>query len=141
MDLAAERDIAHAMNRYARALDTRDWTLLDTVFAPDSQAVYGGNPAQAGRGAVVNGIRAHLDGCGPSQHLLGNFSVEVAGDEADSRCYVRVYHIGKGSKASLYFETFGEYIVHWRHGTEGWRAVRWELRVFMNLGDISVLGP
>lgn len=140
-NLVAEREIERAMGRYARALDTHNWPLLDSVFTPDVQGIYGGAPNAPGRDAIVAGIRSHLDGCGPSQHLLGNFEVEVLGAEARSLAYVRVYHIGKGEKASRFFETFGEYHAHWRQTGEGWRAYRWELKVTMNLGDIGILGP
>lgn len=140
-NLYAEREIYRAVVRYARALDTRNWDLLDSVFTGDVQGIYGGTASPPGRAAMVAGIRSHLDGCGPSQHLLGNAEIDVEGDEGRSRVSVRVYHIGKGAKADRSFETFGEYDAHWRLTQDGWRAYRWELKVTMNLGDQSILGP
>ena len=139
--LAAERELFRAMGRYARALDGRDWTLLETVFSPDAVAVYGGQEMLAGRDAIVRSIRGYLDGCGPSQHFMGNFAADVDGDRATTRTYARVYHQGRGERAHLSLETIGEYVADWRRGTAGWRAVRWELKVFVNVGDLSVLGP
>ncbi|WP_432262045.1 nuclear transport factor 2 family protein [Cupriavidus sp. TMH.W2] len=40
--LLAVREIQAAHSRYARALDERNWGQLDTIFAPDVQADYGG---------------------------------------------------------------------------------------------------
>ena len=46
-------------------------------------------PRSPGGAALVALMRSFLDDCGPTQHLLGNLTVEVdAGSEAHSRCYV-----------------------------------------------------
>lgn len=137
-----EREIEQAYGRYARALDRRNWALLETVFAADVQADYnGGEFLIEGRSALVAMIRSHLDGCGPTQHLMGNMTVEVNGGRAESRCYVRAAHQGMGAKAQLSYEVLGEYLVQWRRGAEGWRALHWTLRVDLELGAREVLGP
>jgi len=140
-ELESCREIQQAMGRYARALDSRNWALLDTVFDPAVQGIYAGQASAPGRTGIVAGIRSHLDGCGPSQHLMGNFTAAIHGDEAESQTYIRVFHIGRGKKSDVSFESFGEYDVRWRRTPDGWRAIRWELKIFMNLGDISILGP
>jgi hypothetical protein len=117
--LTAERDIQKTLVRYARALDTRDWALLDQVFDADVTAQYGDEPGNKGRAAVVAGIRKFLDNCGPSQHLLGNFDVDVNGDTAHSLCYIRVYHQGKGDRAHHSQETLGAYHAKWRKTAAG----------------------
>ena len=91
--------------------------------------------------AIVKSIRGYLDGCGPSQHLLGNFVADVVGDVATSRTYARVYHRGRADRAHLSLETIGEYVVRWERRSEGWRAVSWELKIFANVGDASIFGP
>jgi ketosteroid isomerase-like protein len=138
--LADERELLRAMGRYARALDARDWQALDSVFAPEAVAHYSGDEPRNGRTAIVQSIRGYLDGCGPSQHLLGNFEADVDGERAMSRTYARVFHRGREGKAHLSLETIGEYVVRWERRAEGWRAVRWELRIAANVGDMSVFG-
>ena len=66
--------VIDVLNRYAEALDHRDWELLDEVFLADATADYGAG-ALEGRDAIVGSITDLLGGCGPSQHLLGNFQV------------------------------------------------------------------
>lgn len=140
--LLIEREIAQGFGRYARALDRREWALLDSVFAADVQADYNdGEYRVEGRQALVAMIRSHLDGCGPSQHLLGNVTVELRGEQVESGCYIRAAHRGVGARAALTFETLGEYLVRWRRDVEGWRAVHWRLRVDLELGTREVLGP
>lgn len=138
--LTAERDIQKACVRYARALDTRDWALLDTVFAEHVEALYGDEPGTHGRKLAVDGIRGFLERCGPSQHLMGNFDVTVDGAMGTSVCYIRVFHQGKGDRTHLTQETFGTYHATWAHAREGWRAVKWRLAVSMELGTRETFG-
>ncbi|WP_327295155.1 MULTISPECIES: nuclear transport factor 2 family protein [unclassified Streptomyces] len=41
-DAAARLDLADLVNTYADALDRRDWSALDAVFAPEVSADYNG---------------------------------------------------------------------------------------------------
>ncbi len=139
--LLAVREIQAAHSRYARALDERNWDQLDTIFAPEVQADYGGGEFRTdGRAALVAMIRSHLDGCGPTQHLLGTPDVEVLGNQASSRIYVRAAHRGVGARSDLTYEALGEYRAQWRRTTVGWRAERWDLRVSLEMGSREVLG-
>jgi SnoaL-like domain len=139
--LLIEREIHLALCRFTRACDERDWAAFETVLAPDISMEFPGFFALEGRDAVIASIRSHLGGCGPSQHLIGNLEVVAAGKSAESRCYARAFHRGRGDKADISFEAFGEYDVRWRRLAEGWRAVEWKMTVQTELGDRSVLGP
>lgn len=137
---ADHREIVRALDRYAEALDGRDWTLLARVFTPN--VVFDWQLWQAeSLEAAVASIRQFLDGCGPTQHLLGNYRVEFDGDRAHSACYVRAFHIGVGSRAGLHYEMGGEYRDEWRRTAEGWRSEKRLARVIFEHGDRSVLGP
>ena len=140
--LLAERDIARALAGFARAMDARDWGALDALVAESASADFGTGEV-SGRAAIVSVMRSFLDDCGPTQHLLGNLTVEVApgGAAARSRCYVSDLHLGTGAQAALTFQTLGEYQDSWEC-----RAGRWWLtrRVKLNrahLGSFAVLGP
>jgi hypothetical protein len=131
--------IIAALDRYAECLDRRDWAGLDEVFDPDVEADYRlwqvtGIPALRDR------IRSMLGGCGPTQHLLGNYRIEIAGDHATSRCYARVMHFAAdGSDRS--FEVWMEYADSWRRTADGWRSHARQATASMQRGDPSVLGP
>ena len=138
--LLAERDIARQLAAFARAMDARDWAALDSVLAEEASADFGTGEV-SGRAAIINVMRSFLDDCGPTQHLLGNLTIEVDSGEARSRCYVSDLHLGSGAQAALTFQTLGEYQDGWAH-----RAGRWWLtrRVKSNrahLGSFAVLGP
>ena len=79
--LADRLAIVDVVNRYATALDARDWDLLDQVFSSDVIGDFGDHRLRD-RDAVKDMIRGMLGGCGPSQHLLANHRVELDGDLA-----------------------------------------------------------
>jgi len=141
----SDRDaVTDVVNRYAYALDGRDWALLDDVFTADAVARYGGpdSPRLEGREAIVSSIRSFLDGCGPSQHLLGNHTVVVDGDVAVATCAARVFHYGAGERATLTpYECFGVYRDRLRRTSRGWRIADRTLEVHLELGDIAILQP
>lgn len=135
--LQDEREIVAALKRFASILDHREWDRVGEVLAPDVTA-YG----ETGSAAVIeNSLRRHLGGCGPSQHLLGNYQVEVDGNRATSRTYARVYHQGLGERSDRWWECMGEYHDTWTRTAQGWRMSSREFVVTIAMGDSSVLQP
>ena len=139
-DLLAERAITRALVKFARAMDERDWAALDALTTEDMTADVGTGPLE-GRAALVENMRAFLDDCGPTQHLLGNVLIEVDGDDATSRAYVADLHLGQGELRNETFRTLGDYHDRWRRIDGQWRIVH---RTKLNrgvLGSFEVLGP
>jgi hypothetical protein len=136
--------VTDVVNRYAHALDDRQWPLLDEVFSAEAVARYGrpDSPALKGRKAIVAMIRAALDGCGPSQHLLGNHTVDVRGETATATCKGRIYHVGAGERSALIpYECFGVYHDNLRRGPDGWRIVDRLFHIHLEAGDRNILQP
>ena len=130
--------IAQALYRYARALDRKDWAMLDTVFAPDIVTDWGVGTPVAGRELVVANIRRNLDHL-RAQHLFGNMTVNVSGDTAESVAAIRAMHVGTVDGKDATLEAIGEYFCAWKRLPEGWRATRIRLAVTANIGDRRVL--
>jgi hypothetical protein len=136
--------VVDVINAYAHALDERSWQSLDDVFVSDAVARYGTPDSRplVGRNAIVVSIRTLLEGCGPSQHLLGNHMVNLDGDVAVATCKARVFHYGAGARATLVpYEVFGVYRDRLRRDRGGWRITERLFDVQLCLGDPSVLGP
>ena len=127
------------LDRYAEALDTRRWELLSEVFVPELEFDFG-EWTVASREEAVATIRTYLEDCGPTQHLLGNYRIDVNGDAARSRVYVRAFHVGIGEATGKTYEMGGEYRDELRRTPEGWRSYRREGVVFWELGSRDVLG-
>jgi ketosteroid isomerase-like protein len=137
IEIADRFAIEAGLCRYARALDDREWPLLDEVFAEDAVAFYGSDPPRQGRAAIVAAIRVYLDRCGPSQHLLGNLEIDVEEAGAISRCKVQASHASRDGSARL--TVLGSYRVIWRRETAGWRAKCFNMRVALTTGDGDML--
>jgi len=133
-------DIIAVLDRYAECLDTRDWQGLADVFTADVDMDFGVWRAR-NLDDVRSNIRSFLDGCGPSQHLLGNYRIVLAGDSATSRCYCRVMHHGKGEHAGKTFESWIEYRDELVRTPQGWRSRRRVAIPQMQAGDPTLLGP
>lgn len=129
--------IIDALNTLAYVFDHREWHRVGEVMTADVQA-YGHQGLQS---VVDDNLRRHLGGCGPSQHLLGNYQVSVDGDVATSITKARVFHQGLGERADRSFECFGEYHDRWHRTPDGWRMTYRRFDVDITLGDWDVLQP
>ena len=138
--LLAERAIYRQLVRLARAMDQRDWQAFETITTTNMEADTG-TGLLAGRDAFIACLRSFLDGCGPTQHLLGNVLIEVEGDRATSRAYVSDMHIGAGDKAKSSFQTLGDYHDQWQLIDGQWLLTFRKKHNRAHLGDISILGP
>ncbi len=109
-----EHALAQTLTRYATACDTRNWDLLQQVFTPDCSTVYGGSYICEGIAKVRRMISTHLDGCGPTQHLLGNLEVDASDPQRPlSRIQVRAAHQGLGQRGHLRYDAIGFYEDEW----------------------------
>lgn len=139
-DLMAEREIYRALSRFARAMDARDWAALDDIVVQDATADIGTGSLH-GRADIIAHMRAFLDECGPTQHLLGNVMIEIDGDCATSKAYVSDMHTGAGDKADLTFSTFGDYHDQWKQVDGVWRMTHRTKYNHAHIGSFEVLGP
>lgn len=132
--------IREVLNDYARGCDQRDWALFEKVFTADVVFNYGGEYSAQGCNKLVKLIRNSLDGCGPTQHLLGNFSIAVNGDTATCGCYVRAFHVGLGVKQGQVYEALGEYRDTLVKKEGVWRICERKFMFISELGSRNVLG-
>ena len=133
-------DIIATLDRYAEVLDRRDWPGLADVFTADAEMDFGAWKATNLEDIKTN-IASFLDGCGPSQHLLGNYRIKLDGDQATSHCYIRVMHFGKDEHEGKTYEMWGEYADDLLRTANGWRSRRRRATPTLEQGDITLLGP
>lgn len=137
-DCTDRHAVIDVLNNYATCLDSRDWDGLDDVFHDDAVGEYGS--VLEGRSAIVSSIRGFLDGCGASQHLLGNHQIHIDGDRAQCTTKARVIHVGAGERAALTpYEAIGVYRDQLIRTTAGWRITHRHFDVDITLGDYNVL--
>lgn len=81
--------IADLLALYSRAIDTKDFELLDEVFTPDGVGDYTASGGIRGtRAEIKEWLVGALGIFTVVQHLVTNVTVEIAGDEASSSCYL-----------------------------------------------------
>ena len=136
--LRDKEDIIEMINHYAMALDDRKWELLKDLFTADVRINFGGIERE-GIDDFIEMIKAHLGGCGPSQHLFSNYRITVDGDRATAAFYGRVMHAGVGKQKDVLFDFWGEYRDELIRTPDGWRTCKRSQRPFHITGDISIL--
>ena len=139
--LIDEREIRDLAFRYCRALDTKDWALLDEVFVPDATGQLGTPTTLVGIEAIRDRIRtalAHLD---DSQHLVGNHEIAVDGDAATHRCYLQAQHIREAATGGPNYIVAGRYEDRLVRTDVGWRIAHRTLTVMWTDGNVTVAHP
>ena len=139
--LIDEREIRDLAFRYCRALDTKDWALLDDVFVPDATGQLGTPTTLVGIEAIRDRIRtalAHLD---DSQHLVGNHEIAVDGDAATHRCYLQAQHIREAATGGPNYIVAGRYEDQLARTDAGWRITHRTLTVMWTDGNVAVAHP
>ena len=129
--LVADRlEIRELLDRYSHAIDFMDWTLLETVFAPDAQVDFSdvgdwylkGQPVRAeGYTAIREFYATVVPGVYGALHFMTNHLIDVVGDVATTRTYMH----GLGDSISALY--LGEIV---RTAT-GWRIRNWRYVVHM----------
>lgn len=134
--LLDERAMYRTLYKLAELMDECDWGQLSEVFADDATGDFGEGPMD--RAGIEASYRRYLGACGPTQHLLGNVVIDVDGDRASSRCYVRDVHQGKPPSSHLTFYSPGQYLDQWIRTAEGWRISHRTKRNLMQIGSMEV---
>ena len=90
--LADRQRIVEVIDRYASALDAKDYARFRTCFSADA-AVHYGETVLRGPDAVAEYCAASLARWGATQHLLGNYEIALDGDRASARTAMHASHV------------------------------------------------
>jgi hypothetical protein len=116
--------VIEAMARYGRAVDSRDHALLETCFTQDAVIRYSSTFSDEirGRAALADYLDRAVGVLDATQHLFGNFEVDVRGDDASFRCYVQAQHVRLAADGGHLFTVGGRYENTAVRGADGlWR--------------------
>ena len=118
--LIDRQEIADLCARYAFALDTKDWALLENCFTGAPTFVHPGGRLE-GFEAILSRARGALESLDVSQHLLGNVVAEVDGDTARSTCYFQAQHVRTGTPGGDTYIIAGSYSDTLARTPGGWK--------------------
>ena len=137
-NFADHLEIQYVLNLYASAIDKHQWPKLEQVFTEDAVADFTGIGIFEGRQAISDVIESFLTKCAVTQHLLGNYNIEVEGNKATATCYLSAMHAGMGDYENEIFTVWGEYSDRLERTAEGWRIVHRTLTTLHGSGDIGL---
>lgn len=141
------------MNRYAHALDVRDWDLFASLFTEDAEffarqyeenAVPGEDfMTLSGRDAIVASLRGVWDGLSATHHNLSNHVVDVSADRRSARisCYLRAHHVGNRERSDLFEESLGRFDFQTELVGSDWKIRRMDENIFVILGTEEAFAP
>lgn len=139
-----ERVAIHdVMHRYALAIDTKDWGLLESVFCPEvtadfrsfgSKAVFTGS-----RNGWIAQVRATIEGMDATQHQMTNHLYTVDGERAQGTTYIRALHVCRNDWGGDRYTAGGHYHVGLLRAHGEWRVREYRLEVTFHEGDRHVL--
>jgi 3-phenylpropionate/cinnamic acid dioxygenase small subunit len=118
--LTDRQQITELCARYTTALDTRDWDLLESCFAPSPVFTHPGGRLE-GWPAILERTRAALTPLTATQHLLGTIVAEVDGNAARSVCYFQAQHIRTGTPGGDTYIIAGSYADTLIRTADGWK--------------------
>lgn len=139
--LMDEKEIIDVMNAYTTALDTRNWDMLASTMAPDGSADFG-NLAGVGildsPQALVDLCRRSLQDLRATQHLQGNYAVEVDGDTATASCYLQASHFADGLPGGDAFIVYAKYRDDFVRTPDGWKIKLRHLDTISASGNMNL---
>lgn len=135
-----ERAITTVLHDYARALDARDWPLLESLFTPDAVVDYSseGGPVCHGRAAVVADCKDDFTGLDATSHLIGNIAMAVDRDGARVSSLVHAWHFRAGAAGGSTLLLVGGYDDRLVRTPSGWRIAARTLTVAFQTGNSAV---
>jgi 3-phenylpropionate/cinnamic acid dioxygenase small subunit len=127
-------EIGDLLTRYTRAIDTKDFELLDTCFTPDAFVDYTSSGGVKGPYPEVRAWLAKALAAFPAMmHFVGNSSVELDRDEARTRSYViNPMAVPAKGRSRHAFTVCAHYVDKLVRTPQGWRiAERIEEQVIL----------
>jgi hypothetical protein len=139
-DRLAVHDI---MNRYALAIDQKDWDGLEHVFTESVTADFlsFGTPNvwQGPATGWIAQVRATIDGMDATQHVMSNHLYDLRATAAVGTTYVQARHICNTARGDSTYIIGGHYEVTMSNLGGAWRIAQYKLVCTWHEGNRSVL--
>lgn len=138
-DLLDRAEIGDLLNRYASAIDGRDWPSLRTVFADEIEADFtslgNGDPFRGPAEEWVEWVRRTVEGFDATQHIITNAESRIDGDEATCRANLQAMHVLLTGLGDPHYLIGGYYHHDLVRTAEGWRSRRYRLTITWTRGN------
>ena len=144
MDFADYEAITRLRYQYAVSIDTRDYQLHRSLYTDrismDFSSYSGGDgPIEMAADDWVANIRTLFDGLSATQHVMTNPLVEVDGNAARQRMYMKAEHFLIEEDVQGEFAIGGYYDDIAVRTDEGWKLSSVKLTVLWRRGDPEIM--
>jgi hypothetical protein len=144
MSIADHQAVTETVYKYAYGIDTKDFVLYRSIFsdavAIDFTSYRPGRPAATiPADDWVASVIPLFTGLAASQHSMSNPIVDVAGDRAVCRMYVRAAHALEHGNDAAWFTLGGHYRDTLVRTSDGWRIDGVTLTVLWRRGDELIM--
>jgi hypothetical protein len=143
MNFADYEEITRRRYEYAFGIDTRDFALLRSIFTDQITmdfADYSGQPqATLSADEWVAGVKILFTGLDSTQHVMSNPLVEVEGDRATCRMYMKAEHFFQNDQGGYDFALGGYYIDRLHKIGGRWQINAVTLKLFWNRGNRHIM--
>jgi len=135
VDRAGIGDLLH---RFARTLDTRDFSAYVDLYDEDGVIELpqpkGGTWTMT-RAQMSTKVPLSLARYSATHHISSNHEIEIRGDSATSRSYLQAVHVGP--RPSEHWDAGGWYDCRYRRTPSGWKFVHVRLTAVWTQGNPS----
>ena len=129
--------------QYALGIDTRDYALLRSIFTDEITMDfedYSGQPASTMRADDwVANCKVLFDGLDGTQHVMTNPLVDVDGDRATCRMYMKAEHFLQNDQGNDDFALGGYYTDQLIRRDGSWLICGVTLKLFWNRGNRHIM--
>ncbi|TDI58197.1 MAG: nuclear transport factor 2 family protein [Alphaproteobacteria bacterium] len=136
-------EITRRRYEYAVGIDTHDWALLRSIFTDEITmdfSSYSGQPsATTTADDWVAGCKLLFMGLDATQHVMTNPIVDVDGDVATQRMYMKAEHFLQNDQGSPDFALAGYYDDKLIRTSDGWRIEAVTLTILWNRGNRHIM--
>ena len=141
--LIAKDRIERLYVRYCEIVDNKTFDDMTSIFVADYVGRYAHRGAPViesfGVASLIEKMHENLgagSNCGPTHHNVGNFRIEVAGNEAAANVHYYAEHLGVNAFEGELYSMWGEYDDDLVNTAEGWRVKNRRYRCFFHRGPI-----
>ena len=143
MDFKDFNDITRRRYEYAQGIDTRDFALLRSIFTDEITMDffdYSGLPAMTlSADDWVTNVRELMTGLDSSQHVMTNPIVDVDGDNATCRMYMKAEHFLQNPRGASDYTIGGYYIDQLVRLDNRWTIQAVTLKLFWQRGNRNIM--
>ena len=133
--------IIELLNQFGMAIDLRDWDSFRGLFAESVEFDYSSigevasilKPQQ-----IADTARQDLGGFLATQHTITNHRIELSGNTATCKAYVRAMHVLPNEEKESMLEMGGHYNSKLTRINADWKITSWKFDIFWSKGDLRL---